>query len=199
MNVFYHSKGLGPEVVSYIREDRDWLLTRQIPGEDCLDRQYLEDPRRLCDITSLILRQLHETDPTGCPVDRTAAYIAQAKQNHRMGNWDDSFFPDNWGYDSAQDARDDMEALAPLLRRDTLIHGDYCLPNIILQDWKLSGFIDLGQGGLGDRHIDLFWGIWSLAFNLKTNRYRDRFLHVYGRDAVDPEILRRIGSFEVFL
>ena len=81
----------------------------------------------------------------------------------------------------------------------TLLHGDYCLPNILLDNWQLSGFIDLDAGGIGDRHIDLFWGIWTLQFNLKTDRYRDRFLDAYGRDKVTEELLRVVSAAEVFL
>ena len=69
---------------------------------------------------------------------------------------------------------------------------------ILLQDWCLAGFIDLGSGGAGDRHIDLFWGVWSLFFNLKTDAWGERFLDVYGRDRIDKDILGAIGAFEVF-
>lgn len=79
-----------------------------------------------------------------------------------------------------------------------LLHGDYCLPNILLDDWKFSGFIDLGGSGVGDRHIDIFWGVWTLFFNLKSNAYYERFLDTYGREAVEPEILRTVAAFEVF-
>jgi kanamycin kinase len=88
---------------------------------------------------------------------------------------------------------------APALQHDVLLHGDYCLPNIILKDGKLSGFIDLGNGGLGDRHIDLHWGIWSLQYNLKTDQWTDRFLDAYGRDKLNPQLLDSIRAFEVFL
>ena len=44
----------------------------------------------------------------------------------------------------------------------------------------------------------VFWGCWSLGFNLKTDVYRDRFLDCYGRDRFEPEILNAIGAFEVF-
>jgi kanamycin kinase len=85
-----------------------------------------------------------------------------------------------------------------LFKTDTLLHGDYCLPNIILDDWKLSGFIDLDSGGAGDRHVDIFWGVWSLFFNLKTDKYRDRFLDAYGRSRVDEDMLRVVAAVEVF-
>ena len=85
-----------------------------------------------------------------------------------------------------------------LLKSDVLLHGDYCLPNIMLNNWQFSGFIDVGNGGRGDRHIDLFWGIWSLNFNLKTDRYRNRFLDAYGRDKVDEARLHVVAAAEVF-
>lgn len=198
MAEYFHCKGLGPEVLTYIQEDRDWLLTRRVPGEDCLDHGYLSDERWLCDTTAELLRQLHDTDPTGCPVDRRADYIATAQNNYHLGHYDGSLFPDNWGYRSADDAWKVVCEAAPWLKNDTLLHGDYCLPNIIFKDRQFSGFIDLGNGGLGDRHIDLFWGIWSLSFNLKTDKWKDRFLDAYGRDRILPELLECIGAFEVF-
>ena len=85
-----------------------------------------------------------------------------------------------------------------LLRNEVLLHGDYCLPNIMLKDFKITSFIDVGNGGIGDRHVDLFWGAWTLWFNLKTDAYRDRFLDAYGRDLVDEERLRVISAAEIF-
>lgn len=199
MTEFFFRKGLGPEVINYIREEQDWLLTRSVPGEDCLDSRYLSEPKQLCDTTAALLRQLHETDRNGCPVDRTADYIAAVAENHRLGRYDHGLFPDNWGYTNAQEAWNAVCEAAPALQHNALLHGDYCLPNIILKNGRLSGFIDLGSGGSGDRHIDLFWGIWSLCFNLKTNRWKERFLDVYGRDVIQTELLDRIGAFEVFL
>ncbi len=199
LTAYYHRKGLSTEVLSYEQSDADWLLTRRVAGEDCTHKQYLDDPKRLCDTTAELLRMLHETDFAGCPVpDRTADYIATAAENQRLRKWDASLFPDNWGYRSAEEAWAVVQDFSGVLKSDTLLHGDYCLPNILLDDWKFSGFIDLGTGGVGDRHIDLFWGAWSLGFNLKTDAFRNRFLDAYGRDRFDPEILRAIGAFEVF-
>jgi kanamycin kinase len=121
-----------------------------------------------------------------------------AEENYRTGNYDKSAYPDRFGYRSAEEAYRVLTFGKDELKNDTLIHGDYCLPNIILDGWKFSGFIDLGNAGVGDRHIDLFWGSWTLWFNLKTDSYRDRFLDSYGRDKVDEDILRVVAAAEVF-
>ena len=196
---WFHSKALAPEVLAYLRADRDWLLTQAARGEDCIHPDYLADPKRLCDTTATLLRQLHETDFTGCPVpDRTAVYQATATRNYQSGQYDLSLFPDNWGFSTPEEAFSLIETHGHLLRSDTLLHGDYCLPNILLDNWRFSAFIDLGNGGVGDRHIDVFWGTWTLMFNLKTDVYCSRFLDAYGRDRVDLEMLRLIAAYEVF-
>ena len=55
------------------------------------------------------------------------------------------------------------EAL-PRLKCHTPVHGDFCLTNVFFSDdgWQM---IDFPASGLGDRHIDLFWAIWSLWRN----------------------------------
>lgn len=200
MTEYFNSKGLGAEVLNYISTyEGDWLLTTAVTGEDCMHSEYLADPKRLCDTVALTLRKLHETDYTGCPIfDRTTEYLITAEQNYRTGNYDKTQFPDSFGYRSAEEAYGVLTEGKDALQSRVLLHGDYCLPNIILDKWKLSGFIDVGNGGVGDRHIDIFWGIWSLFFNLKTNKYRERFLDAYGRDKVDKQILKIIAAAEVF-
>lgn len=199
MTAFFYDKDLATEVLAYETGDRDWLLTRRVWGEDCTHDMYLRQPERLCDILGQRLRMLHEMDFDGCPVpDRMESYRALAEQNYRTGSYDASHFPDNFGYASAEDAWAVISRDGHLLKSDTLIHGDYCLPNVMLDDWCFSGFIDLGNGGVGDRHIDLFWGVWSLGFNLKTDRFGDRFLDAYGRDKVESESLRIVAAYEIF-
>lgn len=82
------------------------------------------------------------------------------------------------------------------LEKDTLIHGDFCFPNIMMDHWKFSKFIDVGLAGAGDRHIDIYWLLWSLQYNLKTDQYADYFLDLYGREDVDEEILQIVTEVE---
>ncbi len=198
MTRFFHSKGLGAQVLAYEALDKDWLLTRRIPGEDCTHTDYLADPRRLSALQGELLRMLHSTAFTGCPVERAADYLETARRNYETGNYSKEHFPDNWGYATPEEAWAVVEQGAKCLKSDVLLHGDFCLPNVMLDHWRFTGFIDVDAAGTGDRHMDLFWGIWSLGFNLKTDAYRDRFLDAYGREDVEEELLRVIAALEVF-
>ena len=199
MTAYFHKKGLGAEVLHYVSGERDWLITARVNGEDCTHAQYLSDPTRLCDTIATELRKLHETDFADCPIqDRMKDYFALAKENYKTGNYDKSSFPDSFGYRSAEEAWAVLKEGESAIDGRVLIHGDYCLPNIMLDNWKFSKFIDLGNGGVGDRHVDLFWGAWTLWFNLKTDKYRDRFFDAYGRDKVDVEKIKIIAAAEVF-
>ena len=196
---YFHGKGLGAHVVSYHTESGfDWLLTTRVEGEDCTHTDHLADPVRLCDLIGTKLRALHELDGTDCPITHTENYIKTVEQNHRAGMFDPCFLPPHLGGLTAEDAYTFFEKNKHRLATNTLLHGDYCLPNIMLKDFELSGFIDLGNGGLGDRHVDLFWGAWTLGFNLGTDAYRERFFDAYGRDKIDPSLIDLVAVAECF-
>jgi len=199
MTKYFGELGLGAKVLDFLQDERDYMLTERVRGEDCTHAEYLSDPARLCEIYAELLYDLHHRDFSGCPVqDRIGSYSALAFENYRTGNYDKDSFPDSFGYASAEEAMAVIKKYGGALKNDTLIHGDYCLPNVILDDWSFSGFIDVGNGGVGDRHIDLFWGVWTLWYNLKTNEYEDRFLDAYGRQNFDRDMLRVVAAFEVF-
>ena len=197
---YFYKKGLGVEMLSYLTvQEHDLMLSARAQGEDCTHETYLNDPKRLAETIALQLRMLHECDCSDCPVqDRMRSYFALAEQNFRNDNYDKSHFPDSFGYRSALDAYAVMRAGMDTLTDHVLLHGDYCLPNIMLDDWRFRAFIDLGNGGVGDRHIDLFWGAWTLGFNLGTDAYRERFFDAYGKDKIDKERLLVVAATEVF-
>ena len=199
MAKYFNQKGLTSKMLSYLSTDRDWMLTERVQGEDCTYSMYLEDPKRLCDTIATQLRALHETDYTDCPIpNRTENYLATAYKNYRAGLFDTHLFTEDYSFPTAASAWDYLQKNKHYLKTDTLLHGDYCLPNIMLDNWKFSGFIDVGNGGVGDRHIDIFWGSWTLWFNLKTNDYKERFFDAYGRDKLESELLKLISAAEVF-
>lgn len=180
----------------------DWLVTRAVIGEDCTTARYLADPERLCDLLAVRLRTLHElfrTQPGRLAAlnvpDVRAGYLSNVERGWRAGRFDAQFCPRT----TAADAHRIATEAAGELRTDALLHGDYCLPNVILDDWRFSGFIDLDHAGLSDRHIDVFWGAWTLWFNLHTSAYCNRFLDAYGRDVIDEGKLAAIAAMECFM
>lgn len=70
-----------------------------------------------------------------------------------------------------------------------LTHGDYCFPNVVIKDWALSGFIDLGRCGVADRYHDLAQAARSVRRNL-SERWVAPFFAAYGIGAPDEAKLR---------
>jgi aminoglycoside phosphotransferase len=75
-----------------------------------------------------------------------------------------------------------------------LVHGDYCLPNVLVEDGKLSGLVDVGLAGLGNPEIDLAAGVWTLQYNYGRGFART-FLDAYAwppmSDAAIEKLRRR--------
>ena len=162
---YFHMKGLSAPLIDYVCEDgRDWLLVQAVPGRYACDRLLMSEPDRLARTLGETVRMLHETNADGCPLDCANLRALKAYENEAG-----AAFPGD---------------LSPL-RRDALIHGDMCLPNIFFDGFRFTGFIDLGDAGPGDRHFDLYWAMWSLEYNLKTPQYNGIFMDAYGRDAFD--------------
>ena len=195
-----HEKGMAAEVLLYLSGESDWLVTRALAGEDGIAERYLSQPERLCRRMGALLRELHEWETAGCPVpDRTGDYLAAVEAGIAGGVWSPSRTVEGrFSWKDRQEAIRLVREWGGALRRDTLIHGDFCLPNVMMNDWRLSGYIDLDNAGVGDRHIDLYWMVWSLTFNLKDGRWGDVFLDAYGRKDVQPDLLRTVAACECF-
>ncbi len=193
MQAFFAERKLSSPVLFYRSYDRDYMATAALHGEDGIARRHLAQPERLSDIFGESLRRLHEADTSGCPVaDRMSGLLLTAttcafQQNHL----DD--IATYIGPARADGAALEIARARGLLKNDVLVHGDYCLPNIMLNAWRLQGFIDVADAGIGDRHYDLAWGLWTLNYNLKSPHYGRRFLDAYGADLIDEDRLRICG------
>lgn len=67
-------------------------------------------------------------------------------------------------------------------------------------DPAVCHYIDCGQAGFGNRHVDLFWGCWSLLHNFGKDRQdlTDIFLNAYGKDNIDKDLLEMTACCECF-
>ncbi|MFD0871436.1 MULTISPECIES: aminoglycoside 3'-phosphotransferase [Paenibacillus] len=201
MTRYLSGLGLCAKVLLYVQDDRhDYLVTEQVKGKDAADEEYLGQPERLCEVFAESLVRLHTMGVEDCPRDNgLERMVERAKENYRDGKADRSLLR-YMGYESRDEAYRELLLLEDHSISDdrVVIHGDYCLPNVILNEFEFSGYVDVGYGGSGDRHYDLFWALWSLQFNLQSGRYSERFLDAYGRDRVDDARLRLCGLVSAF-
>ena len=160
---FFYRNGMGVELVTYISDAKDYMVTKPAKGEDAT--HHLDNPEKLCEVLAEAMKFLHSRPVEGIPVSPCMDTYANAGK-------------------------------AELMKQDTFIHGDFCLPNIMLDNWKFSTFIDVGLAGIGDKHIDIYWVLWSLNFNLGTDKYTDYFLDLYGRENVDMDVLKMVAKVE---
>lgn len=202
MTKIFYQLGFGPEAVQYITLDRDYMVTRKMPGEN-LTRD-LQDPLRICRVLADALRRLHSQPirssiHSSIPVSgRYVRYMESAEGTLDGASYDPSVYTGEYRLSSRKEAWEVMQRGKHLLCLDTLIHGDACLPNILQKNGTFCSFVDVSMGGIGDRHIDLYWAIWSLQYNLKTSAYTDAFLDYYGRNNFSKDMFKVIAACEAF-
>ncbi|MDE7324756.1 MAG: aminoglycoside 3'-phosphotransferase [Lachnospiraceae bacterium] len=192
---WFYENGLGVKVVCYIGGDRDYMLTEAAKGEDCLS--CLDDPKQLCGVMAEAMKMLHSMPLLDLP-DSAAYESCQAALISGKGDYDGSILMPGFMISSKEEAWELMQENKHRLKHDTLIHGDFCLPNIMVKNGKFSCFIDLAMAGAGDKHIDLYWALWSLQHNLGTEKYTDYFLDLYGRKNFEYDMIRVVAAFEAF-
>jgi kanamycin kinase len=72
-----------------------------------------------------------------------------------------------------------------------LIHGDYCLPNVLVEQGRLTALVDLGRSGIGDPRDDFAAALWSLHYNYGPGYARD-FLDAYGVPSMTDRDIERM-------
>jgi aminoglycoside phosphotransferase len=90
-----------------------------------------------------------------------------------------------------EDLFHELVASVPMSEDLVLTHGDFCLPNIILQRGRdgrveVAGLVDCGRAGVADRHQDLALAIRSLQDNF-GEEWVLFFLRAYGLPRADDE------------
>ena len=149
-----------PEVICHtVRDGKSYLLMSRIKGRISCDRYYLERPQELISALAQAVRMLWSVDISDCPRTRLPDdELADARLRVEQGLIDlDRAEPDTFGEGGFKDPAELLEWLENN-RPDTelcLSHGDLCLPNILLDDSRVSGFIDLGDCGAADKWRDL--------------------------------------------
>lgn len=178
-----------PEVVAYAADEwQEYLVITEVIGQDCVAARSSLDDAQITRLLADGLRQVHTVEIKDCPFDqRIEAKLARARLNVSLGLVDEGDFDEErLGKMTAAEVLAALERDRPEEIDLVFTHGDYCLPNIILRDSRVRGFIDLGRAGIADRYNDLAIASRSIRFNLGLEMER-LFFAMYGLEQVDEE------------
>jgi len=175
-----------PDVVAFtIENDEEYLLMTGLPGLNGVSAAR-QGPESVCRAMAHALKQLHAQDASRCPFDQTVdAQIARARRRTHAGLVDESDFDRERLGRSASELLVELEAKRPADESRALTHGDACLPNVIVDGERFSGFIDCGRAGIADPYQDLALAARSIEGNLGS-RWSDIFFREYGIS--DPDL-----------
>jgi len=169
---------------------RDHLLMSAVEGEQAASDSCLATPERTVMRYAEALRMIHAVPISGCPIDRRLDLaLDEAADRVRLGLIDtQDFEPANLGVTPAQ-LLAELRGNRPVREELVFTHGDYCMPNLVLNGDAVGGIIDWVRGGIADRYQDVALAVRSLAHN----RLRDLvplFLSTYGIDEPDDARIR---------
>jgi aminoglycoside phosphotransferase len=162
-----------PQVLHFAQDEtRDYLLLSEVSGLDTSQKFFEDKMPQVVRLLAQGLKMLHSLNIAGCPFDQTlVTKLEAARQNMEAGLVDEEDFDEERQARTARDLFHELLATRPTTEDLVFTHGDYCLPNIIIDpDCKaVNGFIDLGRAGIADRYQDLALAARSLAYNFGTD------------------------------
>lgn len=164
-----------------------YLLMSRTEGKMSCDPYYMERPNELLALLSEALEMLWSVDISDCPRCRSLdTELEEARYRVENGLVDiertePETFGEN-GFASPLELLHWLEDNKPVVE-PVLSHGDFCLPNIFLNNGRISGFIDLGDTGIADKWRDI-----SLCYRSLKHNFDGSFGgKVY--DGFDPDML----------
>jgi kanamycin kinase/aminoglycoside 3'-phosphotransferase-2 len=166
-------------------DNNDYLLISGIPGVDAANLVGNIDNTKLVILLAKGLRMIHEVPVKDCPFDRTLEIIieiADFNVKHKLVHeWD---FDEARRGKTAEELYEELLLLRPADEDLVFTHGDYCLPNVMIHQQEIAGFIDLHRAGIADRYQDIALAIRSIASNIGPG-YEQVFFEEYG--GIEPD------------
>lgn len=159
-----------PEIIcSKKTENKNYLLMSRISGEMSCDEKYMENPDLLVKLLADGLRMLWNVDIKDCPYDNSLKHkLELAEERVKAGLCDmESCEKETYGENGFKNPEELLQWLKDNQPKEELVfsHGDYCLPNIFINNDQVSGFIDLGRSGIADKYQDIALCYRSLKHN----------------------------------
>ncbi len=167
-----------------------WMLTDGLPGDMLCDSVHLADPEGTVRVLAAALVELRGVDIADCPFDgRLDVQLRLAEEQVCNGSVRTSDWETTNRFASPEALLRYLAANRPEETPLVFTHGDFCLPNLLARDGRLTGFVDWGRGGIGDPWRDIALCVRSIHHNLGTAA--DRVLPLlYESAGIQPDAER---------
>lgn len=175
-----------PAVVLYDKDEKnEYLLITEVAGINASDKSHSSNAISIIKELAFGLRKIHEVNMDDCPYDRGLDIkIEKARERVHKQLVDEEDFDEIRIGQKAVDLLEELISKKPIIEDLVFTHGDYTLPNIIIQEGKVSGFIDWGTAGVADRYQDLALAVRSIIRKFGPE-YSELFIEEYGLTQID--------------
>lgn len=159
-----------PEIVCCIRKNHtQYLLMRKMAGQMACAPERMADPVLLTHLLADGLHTLWQVDITNCPgrfsLDEQLR-LAELRVSGGLCSMEDAE-PETYGKNGFCSPAHLLQWLKENKPEEEAVfsHGDFSLPNILIERNQISGFLDLGRSGAADRYRDIALCYRSLYHN----------------------------------
>ena len=144
-------------------EGRSWLLMTRIRGEMSCAESCMKKPAETVAAIAEGIHRFWSVDLMDCPAENSVDRMLREAGEHlavrKTCEWNGTH-----GFTSPEKQLIWLEQNKP--GEDTVFsHGDYCMPNVLLDNGTISGLNDLAQSGAADRWYDITLMLQSLERN----------------------------------
>ena len=184
-------------------DDTEFLLLEEVPGLAASEPHWTSRLPEAIAALGAALARLHCTSIVDCPFDqRIASQVDAARQRVAAGLVREDDFDNVRGGRTAVDLFEELLSTVPADEDLVFTHGDFCLPNIILDsgtndEVEIAGLVDCGRAGIADRHQDIALAVRSIAYNF-GDTWVVPFLESYGLQQPHEEKLRFFTLLDEF-
>ena len=184
-----------PKVLGFEKDEKkSYLLMTKLPGEMSCTGKFLDNPEELSFKLAEALQMLWKVDISGCPyIYNLERKLQMAKYNVENNLVDiDDAEPSTFAESGFKDPHHLLEWLYDNKPEEepVLSHGDFCLPNILLADGEVSGYIDLGRAGVADKWQDIALCYRSMFHNLDgrhTGKQKFNAIKLFEKLEIEPD------------
>lgn len=188
-----------PKLLFYDKDEwNEYMLLSEVAGVIASDKHYETMLPQLMEQLGAGLRAVHAVDIEDCPFDRRLDTVLQeAYRRAKDGLVDEDDFDVERAGMTAVALYGQLVELRPAEEELVFTHGDYCLPNIMLDQGQISGFIDWGGAGVADKYQDIALAERSITYNF-GGQYVPLFLEAYGLSEADREKMKYYKLLDEF-